>query len=142
MSCGSSWMVTKIMGAFKFNIQLCNTEHSNSLKNTTLISVLKAGECTTRPSHGTRYIQGTCQQAAGNDSQLCSLNLAYTYLKYHAHNTVDVKSRCFCRETMRTSARCVDFLVIVVRHKINNLPLSQYLRMSLLSVVHYPQQSP
>lgn len=34
-------------GSFKFNLQLCNTEHPNSQKSTTLVSVFKAGDSTT-----------------------------------------------------------------------------------------------
>ena len=34
-------------GSFKFNLQLCNIEHPNSLKNTILVSVFKAGDSTT-----------------------------------------------------------------------------------------------
>ena len=34
-------------GSFKFNLQLCNIEHPNSLKSTTLVSVFKAGDSTT-----------------------------------------------------------------------------------------------
>ena len=33
-------------GSFKLNLQLCNTEHPNSLKSTTLVSVFKAGDST------------------------------------------------------------------------------------------------
>lgn len=31
-------------GSFKFNIQLLNTKHPNSVKNTVLLSVFKAGD--------------------------------------------------------------------------------------------------
>lgn len=34
-------------GSFKFNIQLCNTTAPNSMKNTALLSVFKAGDTTT-----------------------------------------------------------------------------------------------
>ena len=34
-------------GSFKFNFQLMNTEHPNSQKSTTLVSVFKAGDSTT-----------------------------------------------------------------------------------------------
>lgn len=34
-------------GSFKFNLQLCNVQHPNSLKNTILVSVFKAGDSTT-----------------------------------------------------------------------------------------------
>ena len=34
-------------GSFKFNIQLVNTENLNSVKNTALLSVFKAGDSTT-----------------------------------------------------------------------------------------------
>ena len=47
MSFGSSSVVIKVMGSFKFNLQLCNTEHPNSQKSTTLVSVFKAGDSTT-----------------------------------------------------------------------------------------------
>ena len=30
-------------GSFKFNLQLCNVDHPNSIKNTVLLSVFKAG---------------------------------------------------------------------------------------------------
>ena len=33
-------------GSFKFNIQLVNTENPNSVKNTALLSVFKAGDST------------------------------------------------------------------------------------------------
>jgi hypothetical protein len=33
--------------SFKFNLQLCNVEHPNSLKNTILVSVFKANDTTT-----------------------------------------------------------------------------------------------
>ena len=31
-------------GSFKFNLQLCNVVHPNSIKNTVLVSVFKAGD--------------------------------------------------------------------------------------------------
>ena len=31
-------------GSFKFNLQLCNVLHPNSIKNTVLVSVFKAGD--------------------------------------------------------------------------------------------------
>lgn len=34
-------------GSFKFNLQLVNTKHPNSMKNTALLSVFKAGDSTT-----------------------------------------------------------------------------------------------
>ena len=34
-------------GSFKFNLQLCNTIAPNSMKNTALLSVFKAGDITT-----------------------------------------------------------------------------------------------
>lgn len=34
-------------GSFKFNIQLLNTKHPNSIKNTVLLSVFKAGDTAT-----------------------------------------------------------------------------------------------
>ena len=33
-------------GSFKFNLQLCNVEHPNSLRNTILVSVFKVGDST------------------------------------------------------------------------------------------------
>lgn len=52
-------------GSFKFNMQLVNTERPNSVKNTALLSVFKAGDSTTNLHTALDMYQEHIKEAQG-----------------------------------------------------------------------------
>ena len=80
-------------GSFKFNMQLCNTDHPNSQKRNVLVSMCLAGDCSTNLHVcldmyvGTAHIEKT-REGGANPHRRRKKNLEEDKVQ-RAHDNVD-----------------------------------------------------
>ena len=103
-------------GSFRFNLQLCNVEHPNSLKNTVLVSVFKTDDSTTNLHTALDMYKDHVTELQGMPLKYGFFNSFYYMCTLCNNYTESGISNSFL-VTTNTCAEYMGYLVLVVRYK-------------------------